>query len=168
MRFIEWQSTVPPALAADALWARQDYRLALYAADLGWQDVRRLSGVRATAGVADQLGRSLGSIGANIADGHGRTSSADRVRYYEHALASARETRDWYLEARHVLGVPTVRHRLRVLASVIRLLSHAIPRERDGALATRTIRSLHEPSPPGWRTHPRAVGRGEPPDPAPC
>lgn len=143
MSFTDWQSTVPADLTGDALWGRQDYRLALYAADLGWQDVRRLSGVRATSAIANQLGRALGSISANIAEGYGRSSGSDRARYYEYALGSARESRDWYHKSRHVLGASVVRHRLKVLTSVVRLLSCAIPLERGTTLTERPVQRLH-------------------------
>ena len=150
MRYSRWESTIPTGLSADARWGRQDYRLALYAADLGWHDIRRLSAVRATKDIADQLGRALGSISANIAEGYSRASGNDRARYYEYALGSARESRDWYHEARLVLGAAAVRHRLRVLTSVVRLLSFAIPRERDTSLLSATRQGVCEPACRTW------------------
>lgn len=150
MRYTDWQATVPLDLTADPLWQRQDYRLALYAGDLGWDDVRRLGAVRATADVAEQLGRALGSISANIAEGYSRASGSDRARYYEYALGSARESRDWYHKGRHVLGAAAVRHRLKVLTSVVRLLTFAIPRERGTSLVTPRSKSACETAPEQW------------------
>ena len=150
MRYTEWESTVPADLTADSLWQRQDYRLSLYAADLGWDDIRLLTGVRATADVASQLGRALGSISANIAEGYARSSGNDRARFYEYALGSARESRDWYHKSRHVLGAPVVRHRLKVLTSVVRLLTYAIPRERGTSLTDRTAQGVGEARPTPW------------------
>ena len=135
MRYDEWEATVPNDLRADALWRRQDYRLALFAADAGWDDVRKLAAVRSTAAVADQLCRALGSIGPNIAEGYSRASGQDRARYYEYALGSARESRDWYHKARRVLGDDVARRRIRVLTSVVRLLTVAVPSERGTRLA---------------------------------
>ena len=135
MRYEDWEATVPGELRADALWHRQDYRLALYVADVGWDDVRKLAAVRSTTAVADQLCRSLGSISPNIAEGYGRASGQDRARYYEYALGSARESRDWYHKARRVLGDAVANRRIRVLTSVIRLLTVAIPCERATTLA---------------------------------
>ena len=134
MRYTEWEASVPKALRDDLLWRRQDYRLALYAADLGWDDVRRLNSERASSAVADQLGRALGSVSANIAEGYSRSSGPDRVRFYEYALGSARESRDWYQKARHVLGPTVVRHRLKVLTSVVRLITASLPVERAATL----------------------------------
>ena len=130
MSYEEWSRTVPDVLRSDPLWRREDYRLALYVADLGWEDVRRLARVRSTGAISDQLCRAVGSIGANIADGYRRASGADRARFYGYALGSAREARDWYHKSRHVLGPKVARHRLRVLTSVIRLLTATIPHER--------------------------------------
>jgi four helix bundle protein len=146
VRYTDWEAAVPPMLREDALWRRQDYRLALYAADLGWDDVRRLADERASTAMADQLSRALGSISANIAEGYGRSSGADRARFYEYALGSARESRDWYHKARHesrdwyhkarhVLGPALVRHRLKVLTSITRLLTAALPHERATSAA---------------------------------
>lgn len=137
MRYQDWEDTVPDELRADALWRRQDYRLSLFAADVGWHDIRKLAAVRSTAVLADQLGRALGSISPSIAEGYSRASGRDRARYYEYALGSARESRDWYHKSRHVLGADVARRRIRVLTSVIRLLTVAIPPERDTTLTGR-------------------------------
>jgi four helix bundle protein len=138
VRYTEWQSTVPADVTAAALWQRHDYRLALYAADLGWHDVRRLSGVRATADVARQLGPALGAIGANIAEGARRAPGRARARHYEYALGAVRESREWYHRAGHVLGPDVARHRLRVLANIARLLRDATAPGRSALNAVRT------------------------------
>jgi four helix bundle protein len=148
VRYTDWEAAVPPMLREDALWRRQDYRLALYAADLGWDDVRRLADERASTAMADQLSRALGSISANIAEGYGRSSGADRARFYEYALGSARESRDWYHKARHVLGPALVRRRLKVLTSITRLLTAALPHERATTLGGRAGGSVRSSAGP--------------------
>ena len=148
MRYEDWEATVPDDLRSDALWRRQDYRLSLFAADAGWNDVRKLAAVRTTTSLADQLCRSLGSIGPNIAEGHRRASRADRARYYEYALGSARESRDWYHKSRRVLGEDVARRRIRVLASVIRLLAFEIPRERHSHLGPPLSAGVAHERPP--------------------
>ncbi len=46
---------------------------------------------------ADSLWKmTVGSIRANIAEGYSRGTGKDRARFYEYALGSARESRDWY------------------------------------------------------------------------
>jgi len=54
----------------------------------------------------------------------------DQARFYEYALGSARESRDWYYKARYVLDETTVGNRLELLTRVIRLLLVIIPHQR--------------------------------------
>ena len=121
---------VPEAIKGDALWKVKVYRLALFLGDLGWHDITKLAQDRRTLGLADQLYRALGSISANIAEGYSRGTGKDRARFYEYALGSARESRDWYYKGRHVLEEAVVGHRLDLLTDVIRLLLTMIPQQR--------------------------------------
>jgi four helix bundle protein len=134
VEYEEWEKTVPVAIRADSLWQMKAYRLALFLADLAWSDVTTLMSDRRTVGLADQLYRSSGSIGADIAEGYSRGTGRDRARFYEYALGSARESRDWYDKARHVLGEPVIRHRLDLLAEVIRLLLTMVPQQRGSVV----------------------------------
>ena len=136
----EWVRTVPAAITGDPLWTVKAYRLALFVADMGWDDVTKLVRDRRTVSLSDQLYRALGSIGANIAEGYGRSSGKDRVRFYEYALGSARESRDWYYKARHILDQSAVNHRFDLLSQITRLLLVMIPDQRD--------HTLKEESPP--------------------
>src|SRR5919108_3369312 len=113
MRYSEWEKTIPEAIRADSLWKMTAYRLALFLSDVGWHDVTKLMKDRRTIALSDQLYRALGSIGANLAEGYSRGTDKDRARFYEYALGSAREARDWYFKARHVLGEEVTSHRLR-------------------------------------------------------
>jgi len=135
MNYHDWEAAVPEVLKRDALWQVQAYRLALFVADVGWHDVTRLARDRRTWALGDQLYRSLGSVSANLAEGYSRGTGRDRARFYEYALGSARESRDRYYKARHVLGQAVVDHRLGLLTDVIRLLLTMIPQQRG-----RTIR----------------------------
>ena len=96
MDYDEWEATVSILLRGDSLWKVKAYRLALFLADLGWEDTSRLLRDRRTVALADQLYRAIGSISANIAEGYSRGTGRDRARFYEYALGSARESRDWY------------------------------------------------------------------------
>jgi len=131
---VAWQRTVPEAITGDPLWRVQAYRLALYAADASWEDTCRLSADPRTRGLADQLYRAMGSIGANIAEGYSRGTGRDRARFYEYALGSAREARDWYYKAHHVLGMPRVEEGLTLLTQIIRLLLTMVPDQRGRPL----------------------------------
>ena len=141
----EWARTVPEAIVRDRLWSVTAYRLALFASDLGWRDVTALARDRRTQALADQLCRALGSIGANIAEGYSRGTGRDKARFYEYALGSARESRDWYYKGRHVLGETVVQHRLRLLTEVIRLLLTMIPQQRRPAVREEPAPYLAQP-----------------------
>jgi four helix bundle protein len=140
MTYEEWEATVPKVITGDALWRVQAYRLALFAADVGWEDVSKLARDRRTRALSDQLYRSLGSVGANIAEGYSRGTGRDRARFYEYALGSARESRDWYYKGRRIPDEAVVEHRLSLQTQIIRLLLTMVPEQRkrtireDGAL----------------------------------
>jgi LysW-gamma-L-lysine/LysW-L-ornithine aminotransferase len=125
---------VPENIRNDSLWRVEAYRLALFLADLGWQDVTKLMADGRTIRIADQLYRAAGSIGANIAEGYSRGTGKDRARFYEYALGSGRECRYWYFEARHVLGPDVTQHRLDLLSQIIRLLLTMVPNQRQSTL----------------------------------
>lgn len=139
MNYDDWSKTVPGELTNDALWNVKAYRLALFLADLGWHDVTKLAQDRRSRGLSDQLYRALGSIGANLSEGYSRGSGKDRVRFYEYSLGSARESRGWYFNARHLLGLKVSQYRIALTTEIIRLILTMIPGERET--------HLHEDSP---------------------
>ena len=145
MNYQEWEPTVPETIKADSLWKMNAYRLALFLSDLGWHDVTRLMQDRRTLGLADQLYRALGSMGANLAEGYSRGTGRDRAHFYEYALGSARESRDWYYKARYVLGETVAQHRMDLIAQVIRLLLTMIPQQRQRALREESAAYHVEP-----------------------
>jgi four helix bundle protein len=110
------------------------YRLALFAADVGWRDATKLMRDKRTVAVSDQLYRALGSVSANLAEGYSRGTGKDRARFYEYALGSARESRDWYFKARHILGPDVLKHRLSLTTQVIRLLLTTVPQQRGSII----------------------------------
>jgi four helix bundle protein len=126
---------VPETITNDPLWRMKVYRMALFLGDLAWHDVTKLASDRRTVGLADQLFRAVGSIGANIAEGYSRQSGKDRTRFYEYALGSTRESRHWYYQGRYVLSEKVAEHRVNVLAEIARLLLSIIPQERVRNLA---------------------------------
>src|SRR3954463_2307200 len=122
MTLEEWERSVPVALTRDVLWRVTAYRLATFLCDLTWRDVTKLMKDRRTIGLSDQLYRATGSIGANVAEGYSKSTGKDRARFYEYALGSARESRDWYFKARFVLGEKVTAHRLGLLEEIVKLL----------------------------------------------
>ena len=138
MRYDEWLKKVPDFITSDRLWSVKAYRLALYLGDVAWQDASKAEKDVRTKGIAGQLYRAVGSIGANIAEGYSRSSSRDKARFYEYALGSAREARDWYYKAKYVIGHEETEKRLRILAEIMRLLIAMILQQRG----SREIREL--------------------------
>jgi four helix bundle protein len=98
-----------------------------------------------TLDLSDQLYRALGSISANLAEGYSRGTGKDRARFYEYALGSARESRDWYYKDRHVLGEIVTRHRLSLLTQIIRLLLTMIPQQRGRILREQPVSYQTDP-----------------------
>jgi four helix bundle protein len=134
MNYTAWQSSVPGSIKDDSLWKMTAYRLALFLSDVAWADVTKLAGDFRTRSLADQLFRSVGSISANLAEGYSRGTGRDRARFYEYALGSAREARDWYFKGRHILGPTVTEHRLNFLTEIIRLLLTMVPEQRGAVL----------------------------------
>ena len=134
MDYEEWKESVPSDITKDTLWRMKAYQLALFMTDLGWDDVSRLRKDKRTESLSNQLYRSLGSISANIAEGYSRGTGKDRARFYEYALGSARESRDWYFKTRRVLGEDIAQSRIEVLVEIIRLLLTMVPDQRQSGI----------------------------------
>lgn len=137
----KWVELVPEEFTNDSLWKVEAYRLGLYVSDIGWIDVSALMNDKRTRNLSDQLFRSLGSISANIAEGYSSSSGRDKARFYEYALGSARESRDWYYKGKSILGFEVVSHRLNLLTQIIRLLIKMIPQQRDRKVSEDFIHS---------------------------
>jgi four helix bundle protein len=134
MNYAEWLETVPSEITNDPIWKLEVYRLALFADDIGWNDVVALSKHKLMWGIADQLHRSLGSISANLTEGYSRSKGLDRARFFEFSLGSARESRDWYYKSRHVLSTEVVKHRLGLVTQIIATLTPMISHQRKHAI----------------------------------
>jgi four helix bundle protein len=137
VKYEEWERDIASEIKQESLWKMTAYRLALLASDTGWRDAIKLSRDRRMLGVSDQLYRALGSISANLAEGYSRGTGKDRARFYEYALGSARESRDWYFKARHILKDKVYQHRLHLLTRIIQLLLKMIPQQRGRILRER-------------------------------
>jgi four helix bundle protein len=125
-----WLVELPLELTSDVLWKVTAYRLATFLADRSWPDVTRLAQDPRTIGLADQLKRSIDSIGSNYAEAYSRRSDKDRCRYYEYTLGSARESRDRFFKARRVIGELRTKEGLILTTRIIQLLLVTIARER--------------------------------------
>jgi four helix bundle protein len=72
-------------------------------------------------GLTSQLRRATVSISANIAEGYGRTGSADKSKFYDYARGSAHETKSLLLygAAVHYFPTPQVETLNRKLEEII-------------------------------------------------
>jgi four helix bundle protein len=131
----EWSATIPSEMAADSPWKMDACRLALFAADLGWYDATKLIQDKRTLDLSNQLYRALGSISANLAEGYSRGTGRDRARFYEYALGSARESRDWYYKSRYILGHEVADHRIHLITRLVQLMLVMVPQQRGHTLA---------------------------------
>ncbi|RYG38313.1 four helix bundle protein [bacterium] len=83
--------------------------------------------------VGDQLVRSAASVNANLAEGDGRGSDADALRFFVIARASAREARLWLQRAEKWCDVPSceVQPQLDKLTEATRSLNALIRYRRN-------------------------------------
>lgn len=130
MTFEQWEADVPVEIRSDPVWRVEAYRIGLFLSDLAWADTARLAKQRLYRDLADQLARAMSNISSNVCEGYSRSSIADRARFYEYALGSARESRDWYYKCRRAFRGDVVHHRLGLLNQIISLLVAMITNER--------------------------------------
>ena len=133
-RLIEWEKRQHVAITGDPLWRLNCYREALYLVDAIGDDVRALGNSDARAPADEQLLTSVASIAANIAEGYGRPSMPDRMRFLSYSLGSAREAIVWYKRLRPSENIDRINDRLTRLARVRRMLIALLTRlkERGG------------------------------------
>lgn len=141
-QFAHFEKTPPPDLFGDPIWRLPAYRIALFLSDVARLDVSKMLRASAPAHIAGQLERAIDSIGANIAEGYSRYSGRERARFYEIALGSAREAREWYRRSTNWLGAEVTLERAQLLNRVIRILLVAVPQERQGSSEDRIRRRL--------------------------
>lgn len=134
MKYAEWLINVPSEITNDPIWKLEVYRLGLFAGDIGWHDVQKLSKEKLMLSVADQLHRSIDSISVNLTEGFSRSKGPDRARFIEGSLGSARESREWYYKSKHVLSVEVLKHRMGLTTKIISMLTPMLPHQRKHAI----------------------------------
>ena len=143
-RFAAFEKVPPPDLFGDPIWRLPAYRIALFLSDLLPSDTSLLYKTACQRHVIDQLARSVDSVRSNITEGYSKYSGRERARYYESALCSAREARDWYRRVIPWLGQDAAMERGALLTRVIKILLVAIPQERSGANEYRLRRRFKD------------------------
>jgi four helix bundle protein len=143
-RFAAFEEVPPPDLFGDPIWRLPAYRIALFLSDLLPGDTSMLWRTRCPPYIVDQLPKAVDSIRANISEGYSKFSGRERARYYETALCSAREARDWYRRAIPWLGKAEAYERGALVTRVIKILLVAVPQERSGANEYRIRRKFRD------------------------
>jgi four helix bundle protein len=92
----EWEARQRPSMKKDPIWTLRCYREALFLAELARQDVDSMRDVMSRGSTCDQLLRSVTSVSANLAEGYGRSTALDRIKFFNYAICSAREAVTWY------------------------------------------------------------------------
>ena len=126
----EWERSVHQRVKAESVWGFLGYRKALFLYDLAWEDCESLLKDKRGQEISRQLIRSVGSISANIEEGHGRGYGKQRDWFLGVSLGSARESKGWYWKSHHLLPVAVLDHRLALLDEVIALLVTEIARQK--------------------------------------
>ena len=137
MEFSAWERAVSSPFQNDPIWRMTAFRMSVYLLDQVWDDIQLLRRHRVLDPVSAQLYRAVGSIGANLSEGYTRSSGMDRVRLYEYALGSTRESQLWYYASRHVMPAGSTESRFDVMNQIGRILLTVIPKERRRLIRPR-------------------------------
>jgi len=122
LNYEEWVAQVPESIRRDPLWNFHVYPKALLLSDLVWEDTDRMMKDPRGRVIARQLIRSVGSICANIEEGHGRGFGKDNAYFQRVALGSVRESRGWDCRGRRFLTTEVCVHRIQLLDEIIATL----------------------------------------------
>ena len=133
--FARWEASPPAEVIGDSIWRLPAYRLSRYLAAVVDHDVPSIR--EHSPSRAEQLERAIDSIGINIAEGYSRLHGRERARFYEYALGSAREAREWYARVGAYLPPGIALSRCRLLSRAIKILTVAVPQERAGSSERR-------------------------------
>jgi four helix bundle protein len=131
MDYDTWERGVSARIQNESIWQFYGYRKSLYVHELAWHDCDLLSSDTRGKAIAQQLIRSVGSISANLEEGHGRGYGKQRNWFFRVALASARESKGWYWRAVHLLSSDVLDARLSLLDETIALLVTELRCQRD-------------------------------------
>ena len=126
----EWERSVHERVKAEPVWGFLGYRKALFLYDVAWEDCESLLKDKRGQEISRQPIRSVGSISANIEEGHGRRYGKQRDWFMGVSLGSARESKGWYWKSHHLLPRAVLDHRLALLDEVIALLVTEITRQK--------------------------------------
>ena len=127
----EWEALQPQSVTGDSVWRLDCYRESLFILHLARGDVVALDCQSAPREARDQLVTALASISANLAEGFGRSTNADRLRFLSYSIGSAREAVIWYQAVLPLGADSRLADRLERLEHIKRMLLGLIGRLRE-------------------------------------
>lgn len=130
-QLLEWEARQPEAITGDPIWRLNCYREALFLVDRVRDDARHFGTPAENKDAKEQLLTAVGSIAANVGEGYGRPSVADRTRFFSYALGSIREAVAWYQVLRPPGEQPVIDDRLARLGRVRRMVLGLLGRLRE-------------------------------------
>jgi len=110
----------------DRIQKNEVHELALELFDKFWKDSDKIGQDYRGREVVRQLVRSIGSISANIEEGYGRGYGKPYAQYLRIARGSARESKGWYIKARHLIPLEVINKRCEEIDVIIAKLVRAI------------------------------------------
>ena len=131
IELVAWERAQPDAITNDPLWTLNCYRESLFLVDVVREDAAKLATNASLSEARGQLLTSVGSIAANIAEGYGRLTAADRAKFLSYALGSAREAIMWYRSLRPVGTDDPTLARIERLARIRRMLIGLLKRPSE-------------------------------------
>ena len=129
---LEWERKQPDAITKDPLWTLNCYRESMFLVDAVRDDAAKLAPHASLSDARGQLLTAVGSIAANIAEGYGRMTAADRAKFLSYALGSVREAITWYRALRPEGGDDPTADRVDRLARMRRMLIGLLKRLGEG------------------------------------
>ena len=128
---LAWERRQPESVTRDAVWRLNCYRESLFLLELAGEDLSSARCRGASQHARDQLLSAVASISANVAEGYGRSTHADRSRFFAYALGSSREAAIWYRAAIASTAGDVLFDRLERLARITRMLLGLLKRIRQ-------------------------------------
>lgn len=127
---LEWEQTVSRHITSDVIWKLEAYRSALFLVHLVKTDVKRASRDPTRTEIIAQLRRASGGISGHVGEGYSRPTRADRLRFLNYAVGSARECVSWYASLSDLLDPPSVIESRFELLARIRMLAFGMIRSQ--------------------------------------
>jgi four helix bundle protein len=128
---LEWEKRQHEGVTGDPIWRLNCYREAMFLVEKVRGDLELVGSGPEYAKPRAQLISAVASVAANIAEGYGRPSVADRTRFFSYALGSTREAILWYQAIRPASANAVIDDRIARLSRIRRMVLGLLARLRE-------------------------------------